>query len=651
MKKVVNKKTFWLLLAVAFAIVYFLTYQEDITVVESSPDIGVKVEIEELSLDESKINTPVNRPSKKIPNSYLQCKQFTEDHYKITRKWQDSMQDNANTWLAEGYSPEEIAYAIEHFRNINFAQDWLVEHLLRNSRLKKENQALTEQLLSFLGSESSLPISVEKKYPIKSLVGYQDMNEVEREEAIAEEAPTVDDIAAFIKSKELDEKGLLELLDHVEQPSEIMASVGSRAPIYMLEYSIATRMYGVTEALLQLGVEPMSNGYLRNALEIALHSLDADLRNSRDVSVHIPIIKKLAAYNLSARHHIIDNGGIEPWSNLLYYRFDSEAIIRLVEEYDLDLISLGRPLQNKHPLSGKELLSNLDKKKHEYLTSKYDNFPYEESLQNCKTLNENILKVWTPPLNIYYTSEGRKLEERYAKEPSFVRAELALRDPDFIDCIQGIKYNERIGAEGRGELGKAYFANSPYSRDWIVNFLQSREFSEDELSWIFYTSLVTDKMKDVKQLIELSVVPTYLDYRKFNWRSIKPSEITYLDSNGVDTKSVDWDGKTLLYYAVKQRRIDLVKFMLAENYPFHGDDVSQDPLHVLLASWKNNYSPEAVLEMLPLIMAFKPEIDSFHLARMKLLVLRDNELYLKIVEQFPDLVPDGQTLYPEAACI
>lgn len=232
-----------------------------------------------------------------------------------------------------------------------------------------------------------------------------------------------------------------------------------------------------------------------------------------------------------------------------------------------------------------------------------------------------------------------------------MKADLAIRDPDHVDCFQGALSNRQRYVEENRELGKAYYSRPRHSPEWLTNFIQSRTFSDEELTWLFYASLSSNKTEDIIALTELGVFPTYLDYEKFNWRILQQSEITYLNANSLDAKSIDRNGKTMLYYAVKSRRIELIEYMLKQHYPFTGSEESQDPLHLALASWKIGYSESALLETLPLIMQFNPEIDDFHLARMQLIALRDNKLYLKIISQFPELVPSDETPYPDAGCI
>ncbi len=635
------------MLFVILAIIWLLASQQKNTNEE---------QLQETTREESKLppkldkkNTSVETALKELPVSHLQCIQFTNEFNKSTRKWQVNMQENAAYWLKEGYSLDEIAYAIEYFRNRNFAQSWFVGHLLKDSRVVKENQTLTNRFMKLMGSDSPLPLQIEKKFPIKNLIGYKNMSKEERQDALALEPPTVDDIVAFIKSKELSQQEIVELLSYVENPKEIIASAGARAPIYLLEYATASRMYDVVEALLQAGAEPMPDGYLKNALEIALYSLFLDLSKSKDVSEHISLINKLAEFNLTARHHMLDNGTIKPWSLVLSYSFDNETVLKIEKDYGLDLISIGRPIEEREKLLNAQLISQLEQQKIELLASEYDNLPYEEVLQNCKTLEEKISHVWQQPLSIY-TDKNQKLLTRYAEDANAVNAELALRDPDYIDCFRKAFRNQRIYAEDQTELSKAYFSMPHYGQEWFSKFIQSRDFSEAEMTWIFYTTLSTSNIKDVKTLTELGFIPTHLDYQKFRWYKIQQTEIQYLNSKGFDTKSVDRYGKNMLYFAVESKRVDLIKYMLAEHYPFNISQGSQDPLHLLLASWKRGYSKSFALEMLPIIMSFQPEINEFHLARMKLLELRDNVFYLKIIEQFPELTTNDKTPYPDAAC-
>ena len=555
-------------------------------------------------------------------------------------------------WLEEGYSLEELATAIEHFRNSNFALHWLTTYLAKDSKALRTKKAALKRYTESEDIENpeSIVNMYSPDYPSANLEGYKEMSDVKRREAINIARPVVDDLAAFIKSGELEDNDILELLNYVEVPNDVIASSGPNSPIFLFEFAIANKRYELARQFLERGVTPMKNGYLKNALELALRSLLLDLANPKKTQEHVGFIKLLSEKGFMARHHLQDDGSIKPWMPMLNYRFTNKNVTNLNQNYGLDLVALSLPIENQNLYKNDVLVEKMENNKREFISNYFDSFSYEDAHQRCSEIENDISTVWQPP-SFRTMTEIRNLARSGNEELEAIYAELALRDPDFIDCVRDKKSNIEFANSRIVELLTQYYKRDKrQNKDGIIEFLTTTELSPEEQTVLFYDELKSIKTEGIKRFIELGISPNYLDYKQINWWKISDINLGYLDSNGFSTKTYDRHGKTMLYFAVAFQRADLIEFMLEQDYPFRSDAESQDPLHLLLASWKRRYSGNFVNEVLPMIMAFKPKIDNFHLARMELMKLQDKALFDIITQQYPELHPTKAAQYPEAAC-
>jgi hypothetical protein len=602
----------------------------------------------EISDEETAIN--LSLPNKKtskttsateFPYSYYSCKKFRGEHSKLFLKWVDGIGKNAERLINEGYTVEDIAYAIEHFRGTNSARDWVFGYLTKKVKISQTNAVEEANHLNQYREN--------KKRILKILAERESMSAEEFISAINVEAITVNDLVSYVGWKPKNEQLIIELLDHVEDLNQMITSpsLTRYEPIHLLEFSISRKLYGVTLSLLDAGVKPKQGIYLSNAMELALNNLYVEIY-SKDISNHIPVIKKLSSVGLTARHHVADGGEIKAWMELSPYSFNSYWVTKLQQEFELDLISLGRPIELSETRFNTTLISRLEREKQEFLAKEFSNVGYEETGSRCDELLNNISTEWSQP-NIY-SDENSKLFERFTKDPFLVEQEIVLKDPDYVDCFRNLARKSNSRKLDQSDFAKAFFAERRKKEFSITNFVQENNPHEDELTWLYNTNFSLNSTKNIKALFESGFFPSQLDYSYFNYNKLNFSQIRELEIFGINLKEKDRLGKSLIYYAVKNQKTELVEQLVDEGYLLAFDSVSQDALHILLASWKRRFSVDNMLKMLPHIMSTKPKIDRFHLARVKLLQLRDIALYKRITSEYPSLVVTENTEYPDAAC-
>ena len=623
---------------------------------DEKEQVEAKIPLEQVTTTQTKPQlTAITKPDNPaVPNSYTQCQTYDKQYYKSLRQWQEQMTYSAAQFLEQGYSLDDVTYVIKHFRNGNFAVDWRHKHLLADSKAAEYEQELLIKVNAAIAS--GLPFHISLSYPRESLKNFAELNTVERQKAIEQDPPTVDDVYAFLKSGELNENEIISLIAAIEEPQELLYNAGPQIAMHLLDALLKNRMLEAASYLLDNGYQPKDDSYFNNSLEIAFNVLYGELKSKASIEREqviaklMSLIKRITAQGLTAKMRVLNNGSIR-FNNIYsgpFFEFSLEEQSWLQEHFDYNLLSVANLDKEVFSESTQEIIDVVESQQHGYLNELFKDFNYRNAKQHCTNLIKQADEAWRAPWGIpqAYLDE---LNEKHAGETNSIEAEIAILDPDYVDCFRDIQFNRKRYKDQNTSLGKAYYDETPETKEALIAFIQKHNPTEREKTWITYQFLQLNFL-DNKIPIELGLIPDHTDFMSMDWNRFQLADLKYLNSIGIDTRGADYHGKTALYFAIKANRQDLIKHMLKDEYMFTANDGSQDPLHLLLASWKSNFSPARVKETLPTLMQFTPTIDRFHLARMKLLTLRDKALYDFIVEQYPQLIPEETTEYPQAAC-
>lgn len=590
-----------------------------------------------------------------LPKSFSACKEFNQQYERQLRNWRDHFVEDADKLLEQGYNADQITLVIEHFSNTNFASDWRLNFLKKNARLTQENSNLRNKVESQLGEDLPAYFRIRQKFPQPNLTDYENMNPQARLAAIAESAPRVDDVAVFIRNKQLDDNDLIELIKSVENPSEMVATPDTRGPIYLLELATQNKKYKLVKYLLERNIKPFEDSYLPNVLEYAIATLSSNFHDPEMLSNNVKLIRELVSMGLTARHHMTDKNTIKPWINSLYYRLNAQEQEYLQINYDLDLLAIAKEKQSDSKADISALILQVNRQKSDYLDQQYGIFTYQTAYENCRDLNQKITKTWGSN-SAFFSWLTHDLKQKYGANDTAIEAELAKYDPDAIDChrknlLRQTSYQHK---QENGELHKAFYSADELrmvdQRTFLSQLQQSFSLSADDKNWIFYQSIYAGNMQDILILQEQGITHNQLNFYQLNWRRFSANDLALLNDIGFDTTTADKFGKTALYFAAKSFNIELLEYMWQNNYPYSNTDNSQDALHITLASWKSRYTSETALKALKILFRFNPSIDEFHLARMKVIKLRDPNFYEAIIADYPALKAGEETPYPRAVC-
>jgi len=651
MKK--NKK--WLLLLALLLAVVIARFVFNYDPIERPQPIEVYPEPAKLRQTASEDVQTVFQAGPDIPNSYTQCQVYNKQYESFLRKWQIQMTLDAAKLLERGYSLDQVTYAIKHFRNGNFAVSWRHDYLLQSSKEARRNQDWMERIEEELGQKSQIRVS--SSFPRISLKNYEQMTAMERRKAIEKDPPTVDDIYAFLKNEQLTELEIISLIDAVEHREELLYHGGPQHAVQLMDALLNSRMPEAANYLLDTGYTPMNDAYFNNSLEMALRTLDIEFnttlgeKQKKTIKRLVRLIERLAERGLTAKLKVRNDGSIQ-FDNIYsgpYFEFSMEEQDQILEQFGFNIQSVASDELTLDQTKIDALISELTLQQERYLKTTFNELDYQGANRHCNDLVQQADATWKAPWGLDHQLISQ-LEQQYSGDTKAIEAELAIRDPDFVDCFQDQKADKLSWENERTRIGQAFYQKqAPRTREALEAFFQKHNPNNEERSWIAYQFFKSNYM-DSSIPIELGIIPTKLDYRNLGWQGIKTDRLVYLNSVGFDTRTLDDYGYTALYFAAKAGRQELIQFMLDNDYLFSGGNNTPDPLHITLASWKKRFSSENVKSMLPLLMQFAPDIDRFHLARMKLIALRDKTLYQFIVDRYPQLTPNETIEYPQAAC-
>jgi len=637
------KRIFIIALLLCLVFVGFITFntKDQTTLSPASGEENKQARLNQITFK----NEIADKSDIEIPETaklYKECTNFEDNFRKSENNWLKSKKPDWPSFLVDGYSVDEVTTAVEYFQNSNFAVSFRVEQLRNNSILAKDNNSLTQQAKSLFPDifKKGSPFSVTKKVPQQALENFDTLSSAQKSNFLNSNTPSVDDVAYFINDKNYSNDDILLLLSKLEDPSAVVGYDKLDA-ISLIDYAANANRVEVVEYLLDIGVDITEDAYLGSTMDWALISLmrASEGQAQQDAARLVSLI-----WNKDGRANFIEplENRIEGRFPRRFFRFSNEDIDLLQQRYGINL----RLIEQRSILKvdkDSQLIRNLRKSREDYLLDVLGRDNPDDFRLECKNVVANLNGIWNPS-SIYNVIQANIKEN---DSPEAIKAALAAIDPVLVDQYlkQTLTIRNFSFVSGLDEIFMKVGKSTIFE---IIDEVLALGLSDKENSYVVIQLLGFDAsyFDELKYSGLMTQEPSYSDYRSFNL--IKLRHIKPLYESGANLTAADAYGKTLTYYAAKNRDLALLKYMSDENFPYQLSNMGEDPLHAVLQedSQFSRTNPFYIYDAVVALMKFNPEIDEFHLSRMALLKYTAPYNHVKILQQYPKLEPKADTPLP-----
>ena len=612
------------------------------------------VSVASLTLPQSLAPDAANNRKKQqasAPQAYLECRELKRTYSEDLIRWGRKLEPDK--WLKEGYSLDEVTFALEKYQNANFASQWRIGQIVsasfdsdKDERVAKMREA--NEILRQLGNPVELRVSI--TYPREEFKDLDKMGRAARLLIYRNYPPTLEDLAALIRDHQLRDEIATEIIAEINDLNRPLQNTDNKNAIYIFDlFAIMNREY-LLETLIDKGVSPKNDIYLPNALETSLQNLFFKNTAGQDIEPAIKMIKKLMSLGLSVRYQINQDGALASDSQTLLFAFDPQMLSMLEENYDLDLLSLYKSETSLLPNS---LIERLEIEKFAFQSKKYPDFDVEKISADCDTIIEAVDSRWKNPHSTDIFVRLQELENNYHGDPEAIRSLLASKDPEQVDCYIEQQHMQESYEQNSLSINNLFFQYQPHNRrkTRLVDFLRQRPLDDSEKRWALSYVLRNQNAQLLEGLFELQLMPSKIDFYDFNWQTLEITFWEQLINGGLELSDLDSHGKNAMYFAVAHQKLALLEYFIKKGYTFSPMSDTQDPLHRLLAPWKLGYSKKFAIDALRAFVPLSPAIDEHHRKRMRLIRLMDKEFYDQLVGILPSLSVSSEAPLPQALCL
>jgi len=350
-----------------------------------------------------------------IKNASFSCKSLSKNLSNKQGEWQRSVgMDTRNDLLIEkGYSLDEVTLAIEHYKSFNSARSWRSAQLKKVSKAQEQNRSIRERLESMTGALLPDYMRLRIGYPNDAFDRFVKLSSNEKQTVLENDLPIVDDLVAFIKAKSnweyqlkfnqklnstydslveiesLKEKDLQLMLSYIEYPEEVVGSIDGEA-MTLLDYAVRYGYYDLANDILELGVKPTNDWYLRSTLETALLGLKWRMTEGEKIDKLVDVTRKIIAQGGLAK---VDEKGENRFYGMLGnndYDFNKDMITTLLDDHEFDLLAIeGKPLPDKDELK-RSIIFSLEQERQAFFSN---NFAREDLVLFTKNCPEAVKRL------------------------------------------------------------------------------------------------------------------------------------------------------------------------------------------------------------------------------------------------------------------
>ncbi|OEG74763.1 hypothetical protein BEL05_01520 [Shewanella colwelliana] len=578
------------------------------------------------------------QPEVNAPKDYQSCKLLIESN-KETR-WNWARKIEWAQWLDKGYSIDDITLAIDHFLNSNFAASWRAEQLKKNSKLKQQNQNLTEKVKA-LAPDLPTFVRVERSIPQPQIDNIASLSQADALALIKEVKLTIEDVDWLLKQDSLDEPLLLLA---VKQIDDTDALIGFGETLRLIDTAAYYGREQIVTALLAKNSVLSDDAYLGTTMEYALARLDYYFRMDTPledelIAKQANIIKALHGVNSTANFSILSKQKALGFFPRHIYRFDAQQITHLQQMYGLTLTEIAPKATlvfDAHSPFLAELNANF--------ATLNTNSATPEMVASCRSLVKKVDTQWQPH-NLDYFSN------KLIKEGHEVTAtNLHHIDPALADCF-AYRQQQHLPSWQGGDnslSSTVYGLAAKRQINEAIEMVENAQLEEAVNRWFFYQLLgYNPEYFTLLQLSELR--QETFDYDTLY--QVARSKTISLINQGLDIDKLDYAGKSWLDIAILEHDLPLLNHLVNQHISYPVKANGRDPLYLLLDTSHYQFKPEHLLEYLSLLMLLEPNIHPHHQRLMSLVRLKYPETYTEITNQFPALMVEDDTPLPPAVCL
>lgn len=635
-----------LVIAIVVGVWFFAVQSSSPVELSTSADSGL-VSADAGQSDPQKAATPVKALD---TTNFAECRRFTVDKQSEEGKWFRDSYESWGSYLAQGYSLDDITAAIDHLGNSNFAESFRVTQLREHSQLQQTNHQLTQSFYDQLSDDEaeaaeSIGFNIQRVVPNPQLMQFIALPEAEKVQQVAKQEVSVDDLAALMLDPQVAETDIQALLTQV---ADVNATVGFEglASTSLLDFAIFGNRGAIVKQLLDGGMPLNNDRYLGSSQEWALVNL-SEQKNKGDAATAkaVNIVNLLFPYGAGARFSqhsdTLIEGDIPRW----YFKFEPSDITRLQQDYGLDLTQI--PPREAMPMdddsASSALISELEQQRRDYLNQTLGVTDANNAFTRCNNTLVAVEQRWKAKRA---GDELDDLQQQYPDNSALLLQQAARIDPLLVDIYreQTINsYPKHVALEAQDILGTLGRTNDI---DSVISKLQQLELTVPQKNYVLLQALKFDG-RYYRKLVESSLFSSDVPYYILAWPQLNKQFVQQLEQGGADLTDKDDRGKTLLYYAVDAHKLELMDYLQQEGYPFDLDEQhGEDPLHHVLDVSRGDFDPAKLLPMVEILMRYQPKVDQFHLRRMALLKLMYPALYQQLSQGYPQLQVTDDTPLP-----
>ena len=581
------------------------------------------------------------QPEVNAPKDYQSCKLLIESN-KETR-WNWARKIEWAQWLDKGYSIDDITLAIDHFLNSNFAASWRAEQLKKNSKLKHQNQNLTEKVKALAPDLPSF-IRVERSIPQPQIDNIASLSQDDALALIKEAKLTIEDVDWLLKQDSLDEPLLLQAVKQIDDPDALIGfGIQQNETLRLIDTAAYYGREQIVTALLAKNSMLSDDAYLGTTMEYALARLDYYFRMDTPledelIAKQVNIIKALHGVNSTANFSILSKQKALGFFPRHIYHFDAQQIANLQQMYGLTLTEItpkATLVFNAHSPFLAELNANF--------ATLNTNSATPEMMTSCQTLVNKVDTQWQPHNLDDFSNKLIK------EEKAITATNLHHIDPALADCF-AYRQRQRLPSWQGGDNSLSSTVYGLAAKNQIneaIEMVEDAQLEEAVNRWFFYQLLgYNPEYFTQLQLSELR--QETFDYDTLY--QVARSKTISLINQGLDIDKLDYAGKSWLDIAILEHDLPLLNYLVNQHISYPNRNIGRDPLYLLLDTSHYKFKPEHLLTYLSALMVLEPNIYSQHQRLMSLVRLKYPETYTQIIYQFPALQVEDDTPLPPAVC-
>ncbi|QSX34429.1 hypothetical protein JYB87_04035 [Shewanella avicenniae] len=642
----------WLLLLVLLVIAIVVGVWLSAVQSSSPVEFGASADSGLLSADAASSDPKKAATSVKAldTTNFAECRRFTVDKQSEEGKWFRDSYESWGSYLAQGYSLDDITAAIDHLGNSNFAESFRITQLREHSQLQQTNHQLTQSFYDELSDDEteaaeSMGFSIMRVVPNPQLVQFIALPEAEKAQQVGKQEVSVDDIAALMLDPQVAETDIQALLAQV---ANVNATVGFEqlASTSLLDFAIFGNRGAIVKQLLDGGMPLSNDRYLGASQEWALVNLSEQMdRDDAATAKAVNIVNLLIPYGAGSRFSqhsdTLIEGSIPRW----YFKFDPSDIARLQQDYGLDLTQI--PPREAMPMdddsASSALISELELQRRDYLNQTLGVTDANDAFSRCNNTLAAVEQRWKAKRA---GDELYALRQQYPDNTALLLQQAATIDPLVVDLYREqtiSSYPQRVVPEAHDILMSLGRDNDI---DRVISKLQPLELTVPQKNYVVLQALYFDG-RYYRKLADSSLFSDDVPYYTLARHQLTKPFVEQLEQGGADLTDKDDRGKTLLYYAVAAHKLELMDYLQQQGYPFDLDELhGEDPLHQVLDVSRGDFDPAKLLPMVEILMRYQPTINPFHLQRLALMKLMYPALYQQLADKSPQLQVNDATPLP-----